>query len=694
MFLQPWLLLALPLVALPVIIHLINRQRFQSVPWAAMMFLLSAQALSRGYSKLRAWLVMLARMAAVAAAVLAVSRPLSQGWMAVAGGGRQATAIVLLDRSPSMSQAAVAGGESKLTTARRQVALALETLGTERVVLIDSVSAQPIEVSSPRGLLEVPEGDPAAAAADLPLMLQAACEELTANRSAASTIWICSDQRANDWKVTDGAWPAIREAIGVIPQSVRLTLLASSDSAADNLAVRVTGVALHPRETGFELRLEIAIRRESDTGPASVPVLIELGPARSTVMVDLTGTEALLAGHTIPIDISALQALSGDAGLPAASNADPALALGWGRVSIPADTNPADNDFYFAFGLPPLRRVIVVAEESQTQRTLELVAGITPERLLRGTVETVAAEAVVGLPLEEVSLILWQGALPESGAAEALTGFVARGGQVIFLPPKDPTPAAFAGISWGAWSAHSPPLRPASWRADEGLLASTTSGTALPVGELEIGRTCAILGEATALAVLADGSPVLTRAASDHGGVYFLATTPQLRDSDLAANGVVLYAIVQRAIDAGLEVVAGARLVDAGGGVAAARQVRGPQPEPAALSWLQVAGPPATSSEAGFHEGMFASAGRLLAVNRPAAEDGARVVADEDVDALFAGLSWSRFQNRAGAVKGVVEEVWRLFLVAVLLALIAEGLLCLPALRPPAIGPKIGKVIA
>jgi len=77
-FLQPWLLLALPLVALPVIIHLINQQRFQSVEWAAMMFLLSAKALARGTSKLRHWLIMLLRILAVAAAILAVSRPASQ----------------------------------------------------------------------------------------------------------------------------------------------------------------------------------------------------------------------------------------------------------------------------------------------------------------------------------------------------------------------------------------------------------------------------------------------------------------------------------------------------------------------------------------------------------------------------------------------------------------------------------------
>ncbi len=47
-FLQPWLLLGLPLVALPIIIHLINQRRFQTVRWGAMMFLLTANRMARG----------------------------------------------------------------------------------------------------------------------------------------------------------------------------------------------------------------------------------------------------------------------------------------------------------------------------------------------------------------------------------------------------------------------------------------------------------------------------------------------------------------------------------------------------------------------------------------------------------------------------------------------------------------------
>src|SRR4029079_9795850 len=51
-FLQPLLLFALPLVTLPVIIHLINQRRYQTIRWAAMIFLLAANRMSRGYAKL------------------------------------------------------------------------------------------------------------------------------------------------------------------------------------------------------------------------------------------------------------------------------------------------------------------------------------------------------------------------------------------------------------------------------------------------------------------------------------------------------------------------------------------------------------------------------------------------------------------------------------------------------------------
>src|SRR5438874_9300928 len=148
-FLQPLLLVALPLVALPVIIHLINQRRYQTIRWAAMIFLLAANKMSRGYAKLRQMLILLFRMVAIAGLVLAVSRPLAGGWLGRAGGGRPDTTIILLDRSPSMRQQGPGTVISKLEAGRQQLARTLGVFGSGRWVLIESTANAAHEIKSP-----------------------------------------------------------------------------------------------------------------------------------------------------------------------------------------------------------------------------------------------------------------------------------------------------------------------------------------------------------------------------------------------------------------------------------------------------------------------------------------------------------------------------------------------------------------
>src|SRR5262249_24762860 len=170
-FLQPMLLAALPLVALPIIIHLINQRRYQTVRWAAMMFLLAANRMSRGFARIRQWLTMAARMAAIAGLIFAVSRPLAGGWLGLAAGGRRDTTPLLLDRWPSMQEGSAGGGGSKLETGVRQLARTLGTLGSARWVLIDSGTNKPRELESADALLTVPAAGPTSASADVPALL-------------------------------------------------------------------------------------------------------------------------------------------------------------------------------------------------------------------------------------------------------------------------------------------------------------------------------------------------------------------------------------------------------------------------------------------------------------------------------------------------------------------------------------------
>ena len=95
--------LGLPLVALPVLIHLINLLRHRRVQWAAMEFLLVSQRKHRKWIILKQFLLLLLRMAAVAAAVLMVAQPLLRSQWGALFGGSKTHHIVLLDDSFSMS---------------------------------------------------------------------------------------------------------------------------------------------------------------------------------------------------------------------------------------------------------------------------------------------------------------------------------------------------------------------------------------------------------------------------------------------------------------------------------------------------------------------------------------------------------------------------------------------------------------
>src|SRR5438445_3605957 len=63
-FISPWFFAAgLVLMAVPIIIHLLNRRRFKVVQWAAMEYLLAAMRKNRRRLKFEQWLLLAVRCA-------------------------------------------------------------------------------------------------------------------------------------------------------------------------------------------------------------------------------------------------------------------------------------------------------------------------------------------------------------------------------------------------------------------------------------------------------------------------------------------------------------------------------------------------------------------------------------------------------------------------------------------------------
>jgi hypothetical protein len=651
-FLQPILLAAIPLIGLPLLIHLVNQRRYQTMPWGAMIFLLAANRLSRGFARLRQWLILAARTLVIAGLVFGFARPLASGWLGLAAGSKTDTTIILLDRSPSMATASSGGIGSKLETGRRQLAEALEKLGSDHWVLIDSATAKPTEAQTLQDLLSAPETEPVGASANLPEMLRAAHEYIKRNQTGRTDIWICSDMRSHDWDAEGGQWPAIRQSFREHPQAVRFYLLAFPEPPQENTSIRMTELRRKETDQGASLLVSLEITRNQQAAePVTVPVEFDIEGARSRIQVEMSGRTHELKDHVIPLGANQIQ--------------------GWGRVSIPADSNNLDNEFFFVFDKPQVRKTLLVTELPRASRALQLAAEIAADPEVQASVQVSSPAQLSTTAWEEIGLVLWQAPLPTGKDAALLEAYVKSEGRLMFFPPRSPDSGSIFGFSWGAWQETSQAMSVGNWRGDADLLANTRSGSALPVGELKFQKICGVTGEMTPLATLLAGDVLLGRVPTPRGGVYVCASSAIESDSSLATDGVVLYAMVQRALAQGCQRLGQVRQRVAG------------SLEGDSSDWERLSGSKlALSNQYAYHSGVFKTGERLLALNRSAAEDSTLVLSEQENSRLFAGLDLVRFDSQADESSSLVNEIWRLFLVGMLIALLAEAILCMPKVRP------------
>src|SRR5947209_4091460 len=100
-FLNALMLLGLAGIAIPLVIHLLNRRRFDTVDWGAMQFLHISQATHRRLL-LDDWLLLLLRMGLIALLVLALAAPyVSSPVLANLGARPQRDVVLLVDGSYS-----------------------------------------------------------------------------------------------------------------------------------------------------------------------------------------------------------------------------------------------------------------------------------------------------------------------------------------------------------------------------------------------------------------------------------------------------------------------------------------------------------------------------------------------------------------------------------------------------------------
>jgi hypothetical protein len=640
-FLAPWMLWGLPMLLLPVIIHLLNRLRHRPQPWGAMRFLLAATRRSTSNTKLRQLLILLCRVLMVAALVLFLARPLAGGWMGWAVASAPDAIVILLDRSASMENKA--GGIPKREQAVRLLAqTAAEFEQSSHLVLIDSATLAPQEIARGADLRQLPVTQPTDTGADLPAMLRAAFNWLVENRAGTAEIWIASDGQRGDWHPEDPRWKDVTSQLASLPQKVRVRLLALNQAADANASIALKEIARRPHGDQSELQFVLDLQRNRASSDP-IPVTLTLDGRQTQTQVAFEG-QFLRWRHRV------------DLGTHPAG--------GWGSFALPADANLRDNTAYFVYGADTPARAVVVGGSPGTARYLQLAAA---DRAGQPADLEVPA-AFGGANLDACSLVVWQDTLPEGEAAERLQSFVSQGGVVVFFPPGRPDAGQFDGFGWGAVedSKTAGGFHVLRWNEDEGPLARSDERLSLPLAQTLFQRRQIIAGQKNVLAAFEDGAAFLARQNLGRGDVYFCASSPADDWSGLA-DGPVLVPMLQRMLQDGARRLQQVAIIPCGELSAA----------DLAKQWVAVDS--TEPKDIRFQAGVYKSGDRMLAVNRPASEDDPEVVDSSEMKKLFGDLPMRMFEDRQVDTNQLEGEIWRLFLFLMLLFVLVEGYLILPA---------------
>jgi len=216
-FLSPAFLWALPLIAVPVLIHFFARRQQQNIRWGAMEFLLTSAIPRRRFLRLRDLLLMLLRAAIVLAILGALAQPMISSNKFGSTGPRDV--ILILDNS--MSTARKVGGGTVFDQELNEAARFIEQLNASDMVRVllasprpewlnDSpLSAGPTKVRELVARLR--ELTPNLGAADMLECVQEAIKAEPAGKDMPRFVTVVTDGQARSWRTdASGSWSAIQ----------------------------------------------------------------------------------------------------------------------------------------------------------------------------------------------------------------------------------------------------------------------------------------------------------------------------------------------------------------------------------------------------------------------------------------------------------------------------------------------------
>ncbi len=397
--LAPLFLLGLAAVAVPVLVHLVQREKRDPTAFPSLMFLEKTPAPFTARRHVRDPLLLALRILAIIALVLAFARPvLGRTSQIGAADQRRREVVVLLDRSFSMRIG------DRWPRARAAVDSVIRTLGTgDRLTLVtfdrraQAVTDATGDVTALRaGLDTVSLTDESTR---LTPAITVAQQRFAASDAPRRVLVVVSDFQRSAWDLTDDArLPAGAEIAAVD---------VGGDTPISDRSVRA-----------------VEVREDRRRGTAEVIVTARI----ANVGAAARGVQARLevGGRVLEARAVDLPADGGASVTFAAVPMPPAPVAA--RVVLAADAVPGDDAFHFLLQQAPALRALVIESRRGTFLTRALAIGDAPR--FEVTIRTPRSATPADVRQRQL-VIIADGAFPSGIGATALLNFVRGGGGLL-----------------------------------------------------------------------------------------------------------------------------------------------------------------------------------------------------------------------------------------------------------------------
>jgi len=312
-FLNALLLFGAAAFSIPLIIHLLNRSKFQTVDWGAMLFLEDASKVNSRRLQWQTWLLLLLRCLIPIVLAICMARPMAKNFLLSSGlsgsGGEQTSAVIVVDSSISMQANTMAPDGKSLSTLSKEASRLAEDLvaksgGNTRWTVSaweDSTTGVQQGASRDRTVIKdrLSHVDSQSGFFSLLGQIDSALNILAKSPEPSQRVIVLSDFQANDMQSLESqTLSALREKIDRLPIKPKIVLLpvGNRQSASEAIVTPENVSIVIDRNTQtlvgvkqpWELRARV--KNHSPVAVSNLAILIQVdGVSLTTRRIDLPG---------------------------------------------------------------------------------------------------------------------------------------------------------------------------------------------------------------------------------------------------------------------------------------------------------------------------------------------------------------------------------------------------------------------